>query len=134
MSEFKGLLDEQIEQFNSLPNFVKGRILAQAEQTKKLQERNVEILSIFSQQGKGQYIEAIVGDYAIVVDYKPINFDGIDYPYSYAFFDEEKWRKGHSVYTTIEKALLGAIGHKAEGANSRFEQYASRMLSLDDKE
>ncbi len=74
-------------------------------------------------------IAVIEDEYAIIQNFRPVSTNGVEYPYTSAYFKEGKWHQTYNFSDKVEDAILCAIGHKFEGNNSRFHTYAYRMLA-----
>jgi hypothetical protein len=64
---------------------------------------------------------------AIVEEVKP-TFE--DAPFTYVLKNEKgEWRRSGAYTNSAESAMLFGIGHKAEGSNSKFGYFATKMLA-----
>ena len=116
MEEMKNYVNEQIEKLKKAP------LAMQYRHFKLMEEYNKEsgILSKLTIKGHSIVIK-IDDNNAILEEYNPsfknapftIKLNGI---------------KSNTYYLSIEHALLGWIGLKSEGANSRFAGYAYSMI------
>ena len=122
---------ETIEDFNDLTQTAKYIILGQATAHQEQIAENNKILSAFHDEGRGLFVIAKFGDYAVLEAFgRHVSVDkgGLKYPYTSAYFNDEKWHPTHHFFDKIEGALLCALGFKEEGHNSKYHQYAYNML------
>lgn len=71
----------------------------------------------------------VIGDLAICFAWHLPPFK--DAAYTGVLLKDGQWKKTSHYYATADTALLGLLGHKHEGSNGRFGQYAAVMLGLD---
>lgn len=52
------------------------------------------------------------------------------YPYRGIFFKDNKWNRIHTVCTSVDEVLLTYLGEKYLGTDSRFADFAMKMLNM----
>lgn len=126
-------VEEMDAKWSALPVMGKRRILAESRAYRELVDEDAAVLDSLYQKGKGHSVVAIINDIAILEDNREAKKEGERYPYSYVVKKDGKWARGCSEYfTSIDAALLGALGYKNLGDNNQFAAFASKMLGLKD--
>ena len=124
-------MSHRIDEFNELPDVAKNMLLGFADARQEQIAENNKILSAFHDEGRGLFVIAKFGDYAVLEAFgRHVSVDkgGLKYPYTSAYFKDEKWHPTHHFFDKIEGALLCALGFKEEGHNSKYHHYAYNML------
>lgn len=91
-----------------------------------------EVLALYTGEGRFPqtkfYLLGIIDDIAVLrtID-KPL-FDEV--PFTAALRKNGKWEKTGMFVADADTALLMALGIKHEGLNTRFHNYATRMLDI----
>ena len=119
-------IDEQLEDFEKTPKFLKIRILAMALKFEEiLAEENAVMKSLYK-DGQGHSVVFTAGDIAVLENTIKPSFP--DATFTVAVKTDGKWRATSHYFATADNALLHGIGVKHEGINSRFANYAIKML------
>lgn len=123
-------IDSRISDFESKPKLVKVRTIVMAEAYEEQLEAEKELLNLFSGKHGRHILEGVIGPVAI---FKNSAKDYSTYPYTAAYLNTNEfpaWQLTHSYWPVVELAILDAIGHRHEGLNNRFAQYAGAMVGL----
>lgn len=121
-------IEKKISDFDALSTRAKWMTLIQAEKFQQYIKCEHEVLNTMYKKGELHHVIAIIEEIAIV---KSTKKSSEAHPYTASVFIDGKWKPTSSYYPSIEYALLGAIGYKNEGGNSRFDVYAGAMIGLD---
>lgn len=115
-----------IEDFNSLNDFQKKRILAIAAQAEEEMIVKREVLKCSRSLEKNHSVVFIAGDIAIIEN--DVNPTYPDAAFTFAINGENGWEGRSNYYGNHEEAYLGALGYKHQGPNSQFAHFAAKML------
>lgn len=115
-----------IEDFNSLNDFQKKRILAIAAQAQEEMTVKSEVLKSSRSLEKNHSVVFIAGDIAIIEN--DVNPHYPEAAFTFAIKCEKGWEGRSNYYGNQEEAYLGALGYKHQGPNSQFAQFAAKML------
>ena len=121
-------IEKKISDFDALSTRAKWITLTYAENYQNDQKRKLEVFETMYKKGERHHIVGIIGDIAILQSSEK---GSEQHPYTSSVLIDGKWKPISSYYPSIEYALLGAIGYKIEGGNSRFDVYAGAMIGLD---
>ncbi len=113
-----------VNYINSLNETQKAMLCSLAIKRQERIEKENEILKPMYANGRGYHVLGIVGPYAIIEANNKMD----DFPFTSAFYNEEKWVLTHRFWENMELALFCAMGYKEEGSNSKFDRYAYNML------
>ena len=116
MEEMKNYVNEQIEKLKKAPLVIQYRHFKLMEEYNK----ESEILSKLTVKGHSIVLK-IDDNNAILEEYNPSFKEA-------PFTIKLNGRKSSTYYLSIEHALLGWIGLKSEGTNSKFAEYAYLMV------
>lgn len=131
----KEKMQSTVDKFEKKHLFSKYRIIMLAECEIERIHSNNEILECIPENERNSFIvHGTLDDIAIVKDNQERY---ADYPYSFCIkmTDDDMfsvgWTHTSHMHKTAEQAMLAAIGCKHEGINSRFGEYAARMVGAD---
>lgn len=120
-------MDDIVQEIDSYSKLIKVRMLAVYKNYIKEQQENNEIYEALYNDGKQHTLVAVFEDYAIFkTDIGYHNHDKVYY--TPVIKINNKWKDTSIICSTIEEAILTAIGCKYEGQNSRYAYYAYNMI------
>lgn len=120
--------ETMISEFAAKNDNEKRNVLYAAENYAADKKMKDEVLDEMPNDGKGHDVLFISGDsIAIVERYETLATFNCTYTASVRDIDG-LWRPINQYFTTEERAFLGALGYKYDGANSKFHHYAAKMI------
>lgn len=125
MSESPISLDE----FNNLHDTAKRIMLNHAFFHQQSIDTEKGILSAYGDKARDFSLVSLLGDIAVIESKNNSGSD--DCNFTALVKTDSGWKRTSCFYETAELAALGAMGYKHEGPNSKFAQYAARMLSIE---
>ena len=101
---------------------------------KENEEKRTEVRDLIEKvYGKHtlESIPIITDDFIVfkVIGRKDDDWD-VRYPYRGIFFKNDKWKRIHTVCSSVDEFLLTYLGEKYIGGNSSFADFAMKMLEM----